>query len=63
LNKATDKRLETAGKKWVVRELDVINKLCGRFPLFMESTPQTYLAKFLGKDAIHQCPVFITAYQ
>ncbi len=57
LNKSGEKRLETSSKKWVVRELDVINRVADAIRANMDKNPQDFLGRFFAKE-LQSCPVY-----
>ena len=47
--------METATKKWAIKEYDVIGKIFVSLKSFAEKTPQIFLSKFFEKKEIHDC--------
>jgi hypothetical protein len=59
LNKSADKRLETVSKKWVIKELDLINRLTKAITQFMDITPKKLLEKLKQSQIIREHNVTI----
>jgi len=57
VNKSQERRLEY-GKKWAIRELDIINKLVECISVFKDKTTEEFLSKIKHPEIIHNSPVF-----